>query len=168
MHDRRVLNNDDHLCLPSRRHWMTGLINFSASWLLAVSMLFPALSFAQTAELKTAQTQIILEAGADTPRLVSLEVPGQPKWENKNSESLINSVEIADQEVPVHWQLNREASRTDSKSVAFIYESANPHLRLTWSWIAKESYGPIEHQIRIENLTDHELWIPMQDSFTFD
>src|SRR5262249_16064680 len=41
-------------------------------------------------------------------------------------------------------------------------------LRLTWSWTIRQDFGPIEHQIRIENLTSRELWIPMQDSFAFD
>lgn len=147
---------------------MTGMSKFPAFWRLAVFLSLSALCLAQTRELKTAQTRVVLQADTDSPRLISLEVPGQPKWENRTSESLINSVEIADQEVPVHWQLDREASHTDSSSVAFVYDSANPRLRLTWSWVAKEGYGPFEHQIRIENLTDHELWMPMQDSFAFD
>jgi disulfide oxidoreductase YuzD len=173
MRNRHVLNNDGQsapsLAVSRRREIMTTAIsNFSVWWLFAVSILPPALSFAQTAELKTAQTQIVLQAGADAPRLISLQVPGQSKWENKASETLIQSVEIADESTPVRWQFDGEASRTNTTSVAFVYESENPHLRLTWSWIAKQDYGPIEHQIRIENLSDRELWVPMQDSFAFD
>jgi disulfide oxidoreductase YuzD len=147
---------------------MTAMSTLSAFWRLALFVFLASLCFAQTAELKTVQTQIVVEAGTAAPRVVSLQVPGQPKWENGASAALIKFVEIADQETPVHWQLDREASRTDAKSLVFVYESANPRLRLTWSWTAKENYGPIEHQIRIENLTAHELWIPMQDSFAFD
>jgi len=147
---------------------MNAMRNLSQLRLLIFFVLFPAPCPAQTAELKTAQTQITLEAGADAPRLVRLQVPGQPKWENKTSEELIKSVMIGDTETPVHWQFDPNESRTDQGSVRFVYESANPHLRLTWSWTVKQDYGPIEHGIRIENLGSNELWIPMQDSFAFD
>ena len=122
----------------------------------------------QTAELDTAETRIVVEAGVDAPRLLSLQVPGQPKWRNRSSEALITSIESADQTTPVHWRFDRTASHTDANNVTFVYESETPRLRLTWLWIAKQRYGPIEHQIRIENLTEHELWIPMQDCFAFD
>jgi len=135
---------------------------------LPVLLLFSTLCIAHTTELKTTDTQIVLEAGTDAPRLISLQVPGQQKWENSASEALIASVEIADNETPVQWQFDRDASHADSKSVAFVYESASPRLRLTWSWTIKEDYGPIEHEIRIENLIGQELWVPMQDSFAFD
>jgi hypothetical protein len=123
---------------------------------------------AQIVELGTAETQIGLQADADAPRLVSLQVPGQPKWENKASEELIKAVMVGDTETPVHWQLDRGASQTDARNASFVYESVNPHLRLTWSWTVKQDFGPIEHEIRIENLSTDELWIPMQDSFAFD
>ncbi|HKW16004.1 MAG TPA: alpha-galactosidase [Terriglobales bacterium] len=122
----------------------------------------------KTAELKTSDTEIVVEAGADSPRLVSLRVPGQPKWENRSSEALIQSVESGDESTPVHWQFDRAASHGNDHNVAFVYESQSPRLRLTWSWTAKEDYGPIEHQILIENVSDRELWIPMQDSFAFN
>ena len=51
--------------------------------------------------------------------------------------------------------------------VAFIYDSDSPRLQLTWEWRVREAYGPVEHQIRIENRESEELWIPMQDSFAF-
>ena len=136
--------------------------------LLFIFFLFSTACLAQTAELKTSDTDITLAAGLETPRLVSMQMPGQPKWENKASEALIKSVEVGDAEIPVHWKFNREASHSDAKNVVFVYESFNPHLRLTWSWSAKEDYGPIEHEIHIENLSEQELWIPMQDSFAFD
>ncbi|MBO0910917.1 MAG: alpha-galactosidase [Acidobacteria bacterium] len=141
----------------------------NASALALVTFLFCSiLSLAQSGEVKTADTEIVLEAGPRSPRLASLRVPGRPKWANRTSESLIKSVGIADQETPVDWQFDRDQSRIDGKSVSFVYESANPRLRLTWSWTAREDYGPIEHEIRIENLTAHELWVPIEDSFAFD
>jgi hypothetical protein len=136
--------------------------------LLTFFFLFPQLCQAQTVELRTAETQIGLEADADAPRVVSLQVPGQSRWENKTSEDLIKSAMVGDTETPVHWQLDRAASQADARKVSFVYESANPHLRLTWSWTVKQDYGPIEHEIRIENLSAIELWIPMQDSVAFE
>ena len=44
---------------------------FSPLRLLNFFLLFSGLCRAQTAELKTAETQIALEAGAEAPRLVS-------------------------------------------------------------------------------------------------
>ena len=136
--------------------------------LLPTCLLLSPLCVGQKAELETAETQIVVEAGMDMPRLLSLQVPGQPKWQNRASETLIQAVESGDETTPVHWRFDRDASHADAKNISLVYESENPHLRLTWSWIAKQDYGPIEHQIRIENLTEHELWIPMQDSFAFD
>src|SRR3989440_836224 len=136
---------------------------------ISIFVLISSLSSAgQTARLQTADTQIEVEAGGNAPRLVSLEVPGQLKWESKASESLIESVEIAGKNTPVHWQLDANASRSDDKNVSFVYESATPHLRLTWQWRVPAAYGPIEHQIRIENMGSQELWIPMQDSLAFN
>jgi alpha-galactosidase len=138
-------------------------------WWISIFVLVPGLfAVGQSTRLQTADTQIVVEAGGDGPRLVSLEVPGQSKWENRASASLIQSVEIAGKNTPVHFQLHPNASRSDEKNVSLVYESATPHLRLTWQWRAPLPYGAIEHQIRIENLDSQELWIPMQDSFAFN
>lgn len=136
--------------------------------LLAFSTRFGAETATRTAELQTSDTKIVIEAGDTNPRLIRLEVPGEPTWENRASETLIPSVEIGDAKVPVHWQLDRSTSRSDEKGASFVYESATPHLRLMWIWKIPVAYGPIEHQIRIENLGSQELWIPMQDSLAFD
>lgn len=102
------------------------------------------------------------------PRLVSLTIPGSPTWLNRSSEALISTADVSDKSTPVLWTFNREASQISDQRVAFVYDCASPHLRLTWEWRAPQAYGPIEHQIRIENLDDHEIWIPMQDSLAFD
>lgn len=120
-----------------------------------------------SATLETADTELVFEAGASSPKLTSLKVPGQPKWTNHSSEGLIPFVEISERQTPITWKLDLNASETGRKRVAFVYESANPHLRLTWEWRVPENYGPIEHQIRIQNLEPKELWIPLQDSLAF-
>lgn len=120
-----------------------------------------------SARLETADTKLVLEAGIFSPKLVSLEVPGQPEWTNRSSEGLIPRVEISGRQAPLTWQLDLKASEIGTQRAAFVYESANPHLRLSWEWRVPEHYGPIEHQIRIRNLDRQEVWIPMQDSLAF-
>ena len=139
------------------------------SWigLLCFSVCLGALGQTR-AELKTSDTELVLEAGPEAPRLTSLIVPGQPRWENRASEILISSADVSDKTMSVHWTFNREASEIGEQRVAFVYDSTSPHLRLTWEWRARQAYGPIEHQIRIENLDRQEIWIPMQDSLAFN
>jgi alpha-galactosidase len=126
-------------------------------------------AFGQTsAQLKTSDTELALEAAPTAPRLMSLSASGQRRWENRASEILIPSVEISEKDVPVKWSFNRDASEIGEQRVAFVYDSSSPHLRLTWEWQARQQYGPIEHEIRIENLDSQEIWIPMQDSLAFN
>ncbi len=120
------------------------------------------------ARLQTLETELVLEAGPEAPTLKSLAVPGQPKWENRASEVLIPSADVAGRSTPLRWTFNREASQTGDERVAFVYDSSSPRLRLTWEWRTRQKYGPIEHQIRIENLDQQEIWIPMQDSLAFN
>ena len=122
----------------------------------------------KTARLQTSDTDLTLEAGAEGPRLVSLKIPGEGSWSNRASEAPVPVAYIGDQEAQIHWRFNREASQTGDQRVVFVYDSASPHLRLSWEWRTRQAYGPIEHQIRIENLGSEELWIPMQDSLAFD
>jgi hypothetical protein len=119
------------------------------------------------AKLQTSDTELSLEASPNAPRLASFSVSGKPKWENRASEPLIDFVEIAGQPNPLHWTLNPGDSQISDQRVNFVYDSNSPHLRFSWEWRAPQAYGPIEHQIRIENLDTRELWIPMQDSLDF-
>ena len=121
-----------------------------------------------SARLHTSDTEIVLEAGSSAPRLVSLTDSGQTKWENRSSEALIPSADIADKPTPLQWTLNREASQISEQRAAFVYDSTSPHLRLTWEWRIRQAYGPIEHEIRIENLDNSEIWIPFQDSLALN
>jgi alpha-galactosidase len=50
----------------------------------------------------------------------------------------------------------------------FVYESAEPHLRLSWVWEARADFGPVEHRLTVENLSGHEVWLPMVDSLRLD
>ena len=133
------------------------------------TLILPAVLFGQMrAELRTDDSQATFEASPDAPRVVEFTFPGLPSWQNRNSEALIPFVEITDKQVPCKWTFNPQASHVSDQQVLFVYDSASPHLRLSWEWRTRQSYGPLEHQIRIENLESREIWIPMQDSLAFD
>jgi hypothetical protein len=109
-----------------------------------------------------------MQAGPTAPRIVSIATRGEAEWTNRSAEKLIDSVEMNGETVPLHWQLLAPTRCNDPRKVRLVYENASPHLRLTWTWRAPASFGPLEHVVRIENLGDRELWLPLQDSFQFD
>ena len=158
-----ILSIMDRRTLLTRKGWTACT---QAGSLLSFVLTLAAMGQTR-AELKTADTYLVLEAGPRAPQLSSLAVTGH-RWENRASESLIASVNIADKNVPVAWHFNREASQISEQRVAFVYDSAWPHLRLSWEWKTRQAYGPIEHETRIENLDDNKIWIPMQDSLAFN
>jgi alpha-galactosidase len=121
-----------------------------------------------TARLHTSDTELTLQAGATSPVVSTLSVPGQAPWVNRASENLIAFVEVSGRQTPCKWNFNRDASRVDDQHVEFVYDSTSPHLRLTWEWRVRQDYGPIEHQIRIQNLESQEIWMPMQDSLALE
>jgi hypothetical protein len=137
-------------------------------YLLAGCIFANVAGFAQIiAHLRTQQTSIVLESSADAPRLMSLEGADGTKWVNRAQEPLLPFVLQNEKRVSLHWNLNRTESRSDSREVRFVYDSAPVALRLTWSWQIRADTGPIEHRIRIENRSSAEIWIPLQDSLRF-
>jgi hypothetical protein len=117
--------------------------------------------------LQTAETQLRFEAGPHAPKLSSL-TNGAVTWKNKTAETLIPSADIERKSLPLNWTFVAADSRADQHLVRFVYEAPSPHLRLTWEWDVRASHGPVEHQIRIENLDSREIWLPLQNSFSFD
>ncbi len=131
-------------------------------------LLFTSTLFAQTsASIKTAQTTILVQAGAQAPRLLSVQTGSAKAWANSAPEALIPSIEQDGHTLLLQWKLNNRESRVTARKATFVYESDSPHLRLSWSWEARATSGPIEHGIQIENLSGTEIWLPMQDSFRF-
>ena len=102
------------------------------------------------------------------PRLLRLLTIGGGTWNNRALETLIDHVSINGAVTALQWQYQPAESSADDMQVRFVYESASPHLRLYWEWRVRSSPGPIEHTIRIENLSQEEMWLPLQDSFRFD
>jgi len=135
-------------------------------WLLSLNTILAAAQ--TTAHLRTANTDLQFEAGPAAPRVVSLQTTGQGAWVNQAPEVLIDSAYIGDKKVPLRWHLDANASKLQPDRVVFVYETRSPHLRLSWEWQARAAFGPIEHQIRIQNLSGGEVWLPLQDSFQFD
>ncbi len=131
---------------------------------------FCGVSHAFTLRAETLQsfdTKIVIEAGPSVPRLAQLSLRNGESWQAAGAESLIDHVEISGQTRPLHWRLNGAQSESHPNWVRLVYDSDDPHLRLFWEWRVRAEHGPIEHSIRIQNLSRRDLWIPLQDSFRF-
>ena len=137
-------------------------------WILVWWLSLSTLALAQSGgNLQSADTKLRFEAGLHSPRLTSLR-NGTEAWANRADETLIDSVIIGGNSLPIEWSLNSTESHVDQKIVSFVYDSISPRLRLVWEWEARSEHGPIEHQIRIENRSSSEVWLPLQNSFSFD
>lgn len=117
--------------------------------------------------LQTRDTVVRFEASAAGPRVVELQATrGRGLWRNDADEALIRSCFRGTEEIALRWRL--QSSDADARHLTYVYETQSPHLRLTWEWRARADFGPVEHAIRIENLSAEELWLPLQDSVRFD
>src|SRR3974390_3832019 len=130
---------------PYRSFSCMSLIAFFTSIGLILLSLVSAAFGQAVVHLKTTETDLVLEAGASSPRVVTLTVPGEPAWTNRSSEGLIPFVVAGEKQLPVRWALNSNASQVNDQQVSLVYESPSPHLRLTWEWRVPQAYGPIEH-----------------------
>jgi hypothetical protein len=107
---------------------------------------------------------IALRNDGDGPRVVRVSgVPGLD-FRNDSSEVLPESVEVNGKPHPLHWQLKSSHQDDGQRGVVFVYESDQPHLRLSWEWRTRADFGPVEHSIKVENLSSDEVWLPMIDS----
>jgi hypothetical protein len=149
------------------RFYLPGLL-FAPMFFAALIACFPARAQSREAVLRTRQTILRVRAGDHEPAIVSLASPGEAAWTDSAAQKLIDRVEVNDRIVPIHWTYDARASRITPGAVAYVYESASPHLRLTWKWQARAGFGPIEHSIRIENLEGREVWLPLQASLQTD
>jgi len=140
------------------------LYNKCCGLLVVLLALGTALNAQVTGSIHTGQTTLVLQAGREEPRLVSLQSGKFPAWPNGISERLIGSVEEGGRTVSLHWKLDERDSHITERVATFVYQSAPPRLRLTWKWEARAEYGPVEHSITIENLSSSEIWLPLQDS----
>jgi len=121
-----------------------------------------------TAELRTTDIVLRLDADDNAPRLRTLQPAGQATWSNRAAELPIDYAERAGERVALRWRLDENATTITPRRVVVVYTCESPRLRLSWEWIARADYGPIEHRVRIDNLDTVELWLAMPDSFRFD
>jgi hypothetical protein len=141
-------------------------------WAAATSIALYLIVFRATpclAEIavRSGDTAITLEAGRQSPHLLKLCLGDSDCWRQTSVEPLIAFVEVAGKQQAVHWKFNENGSKVTSQNVELAYDSDSPHLRLTWIWIARAARGPIEHTIKIQNLGENDLWLPLQDSLRF-
>ena len=122
----------------------------------------------QPVKLSSAETEITLDPAQNAPRISTLAFFAGTAWRNRAPEMLIDHVEISGSAKPLRWELRTNTGTADRTLVRFVYESRNPHLRLYWEWRVRSDIGPIEHGIRILNLSGMDIWLPLQDSFRFD
>ena len=118
-----------------------------------------------------ATSDIILTLNGLQPQPRLAVIVGHPHIElaNRAEEPLPTFAEINGATVPLTWQHKAELDTQQYPHLAvLVYESAQPHLRLTWEWEARAAHGPIEHRITVENLGDKEVWLPMVDSLRLD
>ncbi|HEX3843121.1 MAG TPA: alpha-galactosidase [Steroidobacteraceae bacterium] len=127
--------------------------------------LFASLAHAQLrGTLTTSDIAVDLAAGTEAPQLQRLRSHGEPQWVNTLPEALPISVAHDGERIALKWHLIRRLSAARPGRVAFVYESRQPHLRLTWEWLARARFGPLEHRVIIENLSGGEYWLTPMDS----
>lgn len=132
--------------------------------LLAIGLI-PVFAHAQLrATLSTSDVAVDLKAGAEAPQLLGLRPASGPPWVNTVSERLPTSIERGRERIPLEWRLMPQLSSVRPDRVTFVYESRQPHLRLTWEWRARARFGPLEHRIIIDNLSGGEYWLTPMDS----
>jgi alpha-galactosidase len=120
------------------------------------------------ATLATSDAHIVLTAEGSAPRLLRLDGHNQFPWHNRAEASLPAFVERDGTRMALTWQLMPALCKVEPNRIVFVYESQQPHLRLLWQWTARASFGPIEHQITVQNLSDATLWMRVFDSLNLD
>jgi alpha-galactosidase len=120
------------------------------------------------ATLSTTDTVVELSAGPSTPAIISLAGHNQNPWRNRSQDSLPAFVQQGGTRLPLTWSLVSRSAAINAKQVTFVYESKEPHLRLSWQWTSRATFGPIEHRIELQNLDTREFWIPITDSLSLD
>ena len=115
-------------------------------------------------ELSTRDVRVELHAGRNAPMLVSLKGSAGTRWRNVVVNELPTQVESSGKTIAIHWELRPGKGNADAHHVSVVYESAYPHMRLTWKWQTRAPFGPVEHSTSVENLGDEDVWLPMVDS----
>jgi alpha-galactosidase len=119
--------------------------------------------------VSTSDVKLTLSGSGPQPRVAVMNGPAHMLLTNRAEEPLPEKVEINGAAVPVAWKHKPNLDEYPNPHHAvLVYESANPHLRLRWEWQARADFGPLEHRVRVENLGDKEVWLPLIDSLRLD
>jgi hypothetical protein len=118
--------------------------------------------------VSTSDVKLMFDGSGPQPRIALIDGPAHLSLTNRAEEQLPANVEINGTRVPVAWRHKQEFDQLQDHHAVFVYESAEPRLRLRWEWQARADFGPIEHRITVENLGDNEVWLPMIDSLRLD
>jgi hypothetical protein len=146
----------------NRLAWISLLLSLLSSSLIATpSAIFPPIV------VGNADNRIALQIGPSAPAVLWLKDPGDAVWSGVGTDTLIAKAMIGGEEIPLHWRFDPGASRSRKDSANLVYEDRSTGLRLDWEWRAPSQHGPIEHVIRIENRSGHEVWLPLQSSLRF-
>lgn len=121
-----------------------------------------------TFHLQNLDTQLVVQAGEHSPRLLALSQRGGRTWENHAPDALPQSIELRGQTIALTWQCDRRASHISKDYIELLYVAAPARLRLLWSWRARANHGPLEHTVSIRNDAGESLWLPLQPSLKFD
>jgi alpha-galactosidase len=145
------------------RGWLTGV----APLLVWATWSGAAAQPARTQVISTSDVSLGLTAGDRAPCVLWLRRGGE-QINNLAPEPLPSSVEIDGVTIPVTWHHQKNQDISEQGRVAVVYESQTPHLRATWEWRARAAFGPLEHQVVIENFGSSQLWLPMIDSLRLE
>jgi disulfide oxidoreductase YuzD len=129
-----------------------------------------SISFSAPTLVSSADVTVAMRAGEHEPRIESIDDSQSNTWSNVADDRLPASVEVNGAPVAVKWRLKPELGEAAGRvrKVVFVYECAEPRLRLRWQWEARADIGPVEHRVTIENLSGQEVWLPMVDSLRLD
>ena len=114
--------------------------------------------------LSNSDVTLTFDSSGTQPRLISIKGAGGSLLVNVADESLPSSVEMDGAQVPVRWEHIQNSDSSDAHRVVLVYESKDPHLRLSWTWQTRANFGAMEHSITVTNLGEREVWLPMIDS----
>jgi len=120
-----------------------------------------------SASFANADMAIRLSAGPTAPRLSELAAATGTAWLNSAAEPAPEAVVVGERTQGLVWHFDRAASRVGRRAVTFVYRTDAPRLRMDWEWRARSDHGPLEHTVRIENLSGQSLWLPLLPSLRF-
>ena len=76
-----------------------------------------------TSSVRTQDTVIVVESGANGPRIVSVGQSENVQWSNQVADGLIEYAELKGRRVRLAWRLNSGASHADSRHARFVYDA---------------------------------------------